>query len=591
MKKILSLLTVCALILCLFGCAGKGSQPAEETEKEDSQEAGSADPAGNGSEETDDTQEEQAETPEESNSVRMIVLTDDQVLLDGSEVGEDTSSDVYLSHDIVYYEDRDAYESGNPYGDGDAEDRHTAEEAAENVVVNIASAGTYRISGTLSSGQIRVDLGEDASSDPASAVTLILDGADITCTVAPAVLFRNVYECDGEWNAETASSEIDTTEAGANVIIADGSVNVIRGSHVAKIYKDADGEKKLWKQDGAFYSYMSMNIDGEESGDGILTIEADNEGLDTELHLTINGGNIRILSQDDGINTNEDGVSVTTINGGTLHILAGLGSEGDGIDSNGWLVINGGTVISSAHPASDAGLDSDMGSYVNGGTVIALGSTMDWPESDSGQVTMNLQFAARQNAGDAIVVTDTDETIVFAYDPSEDEVVSGHARQYQGAVISCPDFKVGETYHLYIGGTLSGTERSGVYEAGEVTSYADGVRQVYTGTDVRGMGGFPGGFPGNAPGSQGGWQERPDSAGPGGMQEPPDGAMPDGQVPIDGNETPVGDPPEPPAGADGQGMPDFSPSDTGEITDIGSSSAEFFMQDKVNGFSGITGET
>ena len=53
---------------------------------------------------------------------------------------------------------------------------------------------------------------------------------------------------------------------------------------------------------------------------GVLNINADNEGLDTELHLTINGGNINIVAHDDGINTNEDGVSVTTINGGTLHI-------------------------------------------------------------------------------------------------------------------------------------------------------------------------------------------------------------------------------------------------------------------------------
>ena len=59
-------------------------------------------------------------------------------------------------------------------------------------------------------------------------------------------------------------------------------------------------------------------------------------------------------------------------------------------------------VVSSANPASDAGLDSDLGSYINGGTVVALGSTMDWAESDSAQVTMNLQFASNQSGGSAI---------------------------------------------------------------------------------------------------------------------------------------------------------------------------------------------
>ena len=290
----------------------------------------------------------------------LIELSDDGITVTGAEEA------VYVSHDIVYYEDRDSYDSGNPYGEGTEADRHTAEEAAAHTVVNITAPGAYRVRGKLSAGQIRVDLGDTAYFDPEAVVELILDGADITCAVAPAILFRNTYECDGNWSVETAQAEVDTSAAGANLIL-EGS-NQVSGSHVARIYKDKEGEKKLWKQDGAIYSYMSMNV----FGPGSLDLTADNEGMDTELHLTINGGDIAIRSGNDGINTNEDGVSVTTINGGNVHIIAGLGAEGDGIDSNGYLVINGGTVVSSANPIADAGLDSDLGSYVNGGTVIAL---------------------------------------------------------------------------------------------------------------------------------------------------------------------------------------------------------------------------
>lgn len=50
-----------------------------------------------------------------------------------------------------------------------------------------------------------------------------------------------------------------------------------------------EDSEKLHKYDGAFYSKMSMNVDGGEAGTGVLNITADNEGLDTELHLTING--------------------------------------------------------------------------------------------------------------------------------------------------------------------------------------------------------------------------------------------------------------------------------------------------------------
>ena len=367
-----------------------------------------------------------------------ITLSDDEISFDGE--------DVLVSNDIIYYEDRQTYDNGNPYGEGTQADMHTAKEAKAHKVINITKSGAYRITGKLSKGQIRIDLGEEAKEDPNAVVEIILDNADITCTVAPAILFMNVYECDVNRTADTAKSDVDTSKAGAVLVTSDGSVNNISGSYVAKIYKDNGKEKKLWKQDGAIYSYMSMNV----FGGGTLNLNAENEGMDTELHLTINSGNINIISQNDGINTNEDGVSVTTINGGNINILAGLGNEGDGIDSNGWLVINGGTVVSSAKQISDSGLDSDMGSFINGGTVVALGSSMDWPESDSKQVAINLQFMQEQSVKDTLKVINENGDTVFTFKQT-DESIAITDRGFTGAVISCPDFKVDAKYKLYSG--------------------------------------------------------------------------------------------------------------------------------------------
>ena len=495
----------------------------------------------------------------------VITLSDNGVTVD--------HEGVFTSNDIIYYEDRQTYDSGNPYGEGQTADRHTAEEAANHTVVNITEPGAYRVTGSLSAGQIRIDLGEDAYHDPEAVVELILDNAEITCTVAPAILFLNVYECDGSWSEESASSIVDTAAAGANLILAEGSRNQVNGSYVAKIYKDKEDRKKLWKQDGAIYSYMSMNV----FGPGALDLTAENEGLDTELHLTVNGGRIAIRAGNDGINTNEDNVSVTTINGGDIHIIAGLGEEGDGIDSNGYLVINGGTVISAAHPAADAGLDSDRGSFVNGGTVIALGSAMDWAESDSAQVTMNLQFARYRDPSDAIVVTLKDGSEIFSYDPAADDVMDGNTRQYMGAVISCPDFRQGAAYLVYVGGE----------------------QMMYTGTDVRmgpdGFGGFGGGRHPEGDEMPEGWT--PDAEGKrpeGEMPDWPDGKMPD---------RPNGEMPEWLEG----GMPDWPEGEAPKLPDHGDfdanrgnridrfvedGSAEgsiyFYMQDKVNCFSGLT---
>ena len=503
----------------------------------------------------------------------------------GVDVTGSNSAAVTLSNDIIYYEDRDTYESGNPYGEGSSADKHTREEAEKHTVVNITRSGAYRISGQLHYGQIRIDLGDDAFTDPDAVVELILDNADLTCTVAPAILFMNVYECDGNWSEETATPDVDTSAAGANLVLE--GENTVTGSYVAKIYKDKDGQKKLWKQDGAIYSYMSMNV----FGNGALTLNAANEGLDTELHVTINGGDITILADNDGINTNEDNVSVTTINAGTLHIVAGLGQEGDGIDSNGYLVINGGTVISAAKPMSDSGLDSDRGSFIHGGVVIATGAAMDWAETDSKQVTLNLQFSQRQNG--ALRITAEDGTEIFSFDPAADEVLKDYPRGYQGVVISTPAFNIGDSYHVY----------------------CDGVQMMYTSTDVMrgpaGMGGFGGGKGQRPEGGMPNWggdrkPENSEQRGDRGFngQMPPDGfdgEMPegfenfngfDGEMPegfenfngFDGQRPEWGGGQMPPEGFGGNFD---SRGPEGQFSSNGGNTV-FYMQDKVNFFSGLT---
>jgi len=515
----------------------------------------------------------------------LIRLSDSGITVDG---GEETES-VFTSHDIIYYEDRDTYPSGNPYGEGEDWEKHTAAEAENHTVVNITAPGAYKVTGRLSAGQIRVDLGEDAWEDPDAVVELILHGADITCTVAPAILFLNTYECDGNWSAEHAKPDVDTCAAGANLILE--LENNISGSHVAKIFKDKDGEKKLWKQDGAIYSYMSMNVFGPAS----LGLSADNEGICSELHLTINGGNISIWSDNDGINTNEDGVSVTTINGGRLWINAGLGAEGDGIDSNGYLVINGGIVSCAANPAADAGMDSDLGSFINGGTVIALGSNMDWAESKSGQVTMNLQFAQRQQPGSNIVVTDEKGTVVFAYTPDPLDLT---ARSFTGVILSSPNLRQGQTYRVYTGGTLEGyASRGYLVDVTGVKSYTGGTQMAYTGSDV-GIGGFGGGGgvrPGQMPENFQG--ERPEM--PEGLPEGetfPTGKTPEGGFggPGMGGQRPEGfdgeipEGMEPPAIPSGEAPPDGQPPQGGRGDQNREPSTEFYMADMVNAFSGLT---
>ena len=485
-----------------------------------------------------------AETTSAFPDATSIVLSDDGVTVDGEAEPTDETAAVYTAHDIVYYEAGRDF----TYGEGTEADEHTAEEAAAHTVVHITQPGTYAVSGILSARQIAVDLGEDAEDDLSAVVTLILNGVDITCTVAPAVIFYSVYECGS--TDEDAAATVDTSAAGANVLIADGTVNNVTGSYVARIYEpdsvvlSEDGTEvvdssKLHKYDGAFYSKMSMNVGGGEDGSGVLNITADNEGLDTELHLTINGGNINITSGNDGINTNEDNVSVTTINDGVLNIqVTGETGEGDGIDSNGYLVINGGVVTAAACAESgDAGIDATAGITINGGTVMASGNMYD--QIDGGDQTyVVFSFASRQTGGETYTLQDADGGTVGTWTPVND---------FTCLVVSSPDLTAGD-YTLWQGDTqLAGSASDGM-----------GGGRPMDDSQV------PGDFdPQQAP-TDGERPQRPEGEAPAELQEnaggdapadPPE--RPEGEAAPDGAEPPA-DGRGPGSGEDGQSAADLS---------------------------------
>lgn len=516
---------------------------------------------------------------------------------------------VYIAHDIRYYPQLDESKFLRVNYDGETEwvymyeaegyenfifstlpvlrsgfpsqMMHTEKEAYENPVLYITQPGTYRLQGSWK-GQVRVDLGEESFTDPVAKVTLILDGVDIECSVAAGLVFAQVYECDNSWeDRQTHSAYVDTSDAGANVIIADGSENNVSGTNIYRIlrtkYKNEDSkdaypaQKKQLKVDGAFYSYMSMNISGEEEGTGVLTVNSDFEGLDSELHMTLAGGNIRVFAGNDGININEDDVSVLTITGGSLVIHAGLGDEGDGIDSNGYVLIAGGEVITSANPAADSGLDSDCGTYIQGGTVIALGSTMDWAEDSGGnQPVMNLSFSKSRSAMDMLEITDLEGNVVFSRIPGFEN------RTYTGMILSIPELEIGQSYILRIGGE----------------------NQCWSGSQ---LGGF--GMPGQRPDDM---QMNPGQRPGGGQRQmPPDnmqpGEIPEGMTPPEGMDP--GNMPEGfemPDGMDRDWMPEGGPEagmgwgDRGEMDWSGFSSAtctyeqSFPISDAVNAFASVS---
>lgn len=399
-------------------------------------------------------------------SETLIVISDDGVTVNGNSASESTRNAVYVGADIIYYEEG----KDSDYGAGSANDAHSVQEAEKHTVVTITEPGTYRISGKLSAGQIAVDLGYYAEIDKKAKINLILDGVDITCTVAPAIVFYNVFETES------------TETAGAVITIADDSENFVNGSYIAKIYEKGSKDTQ-YKHDGAISSQATMLIQGDEKGNGVLTVNGELEGISTKMHLTINGGNIYIYAEDDAVNVNEDSISVFTMNGGYLYAKGGL----DGVDSNGNIVINGGTVIGYGRGMDvEGGIDPDGVTILNGGNLMTIGCGS--MSADSAQPFMKLQFTGNHKTGSLISVTDTSGNEIVSYTTDT---------SFSAILISSDKFVFGETYYVYVDGVQQ--QYTG-YSAGTISE--DMIQNNFGGNQNMQM-------PENMKGEKNNQQERP----------------------------------------------------------------------------------
>ena len=155
--------------------------------------------------------------------------------------------------------------------------------------ITILTAGTYKVTGSLSDGQIIINSQDDAN------VRLILSGATINCsTSAP------VYVLD-------ARKTIINLEEGTQNYLTDGTTYIL-----------SDGEPSA-----ALFSNSDLSVYGK----GSLTVKANyNDGISCDDGLIIKSGTISVTAADDGIR----GKDYIIIRNGNITIQ----SKGDGLKSD-----------------------------------------------------------------------------------------------------------------------------------------------------------------------------------------------------------------------------------------------------------------
>lgn len=213
-------------------------------------------------------------------------------------------------------------------------------------------------------------------------------------------------------NLDNVSINSSDTAAIANINSGDLVINLLKDT--VNMLKD-NGSSEC---DGALYSSGNLIINGfgklniygnQEEGEGIATTDSD---------ITINGGDIYIESNDDGLNAGGDNGGIITINDGNITIKA----SGDGIDSNKDLIINGGSIYTiGSSIGGDAGIDTDGKFEINGGSIIALGSDMlKKPDKSSTQKYVSFTLKNKIEKDSKISLKDKNNNEIISFDAKDD---------------------------------------------------------------------------------------------------------------------------------------------------------------------------
>ena len=255
-------------------------------------------------------------------------------------------------------------------------------------VVTITAAGTYRLTGTLTNGQIVVDAAD-------AKVTLLLDGVRVSNNGSAALYVVEadkvtLFLAEGSENTLASAGEFAESDDGIDAAVFAHDDVTVRGS----------GSLDVTSETG----HGIVTKDDLKIKDGTLTVTAARKGLSANDSVEINGGVITVTAGTDAIhveNTDDTAKGTFALEDGTITLSAG----NDGVDASGTVTIEGGTMYITSGTAmtqtdSGKGIKSAQSITVSGGA-LAINARDDGVHSD-GDVTITGGQLAIASADDGV---------------------------------------------------------------------------------------------------------------------------------------------------------------------------------------------
>lgn len=263
---------------------------------------------------------------------------------------------------------------------------------------------------------------------------------------------------DNTGEADETTGETTTADVG-HIVITGGTVDIAADTDAIDAVNTvtiAGGTIAIAAGDDAIHADTRISMSA-----GSVDITQSFEGVES-MAIEISGGELHIVSSDDGINVTDGsgnsgggpgGGSAASsdayalISGGTITV----DTEGDGLDANGSLTVTGGDIVVNGPTGQGNGaLDVDGSFTVDGGVLIAGGSAgmAMAPDESGSEPTLSIRFGSTLPAATLVEIADEAGTVVATYTST---------KSFESLVVSTPDLVSSATYTVSVDGEAVGT--------------------------------------------------------------------------------------------------------------------------------------